>query len=121
MKRAVLIVPLAALFAVVVWPSARGEIARSSLCDLMTPARMLEHPDLAHQYAQALRSGEPGELARVEALLRDIRAAHGCEGEIALPAAPRSAPALPPGHPPVDEWHRAAPSPLIEPPAVLTI
>lgn len=98
MKRfALLALPLAAAVAVMTWPIAqRGD---ADLCEIMTPARMLEDPELASEYAQALRSGDAGEVARVRSRIREIRALHGCEGEVALPS--RAPEALPPGHPPV--------------------
>ena len=133
-------VPLAlitlGLLLVAAWPvsqaigAARGtERAEPALCEHMTPAKMLENPALAHEWAQALRSSEPDELARVKAMIGEIRAAHGCRGEVALPApAPRGS-ALPPGHPPIPQerqlpsGHPPIPSsvPLFEAPAVYTI
>lgn len=123
MKRALLLaVPaLAVLAAAFVVPAAQSASGEQGVCDLMTPARMLENPGLAHEYAQALRSGEASEVERVEAMLRDIRAAHGCEGEVALPQAPRSAPALPPGHPPIGVPRAPSSAPFIEAPTTVTI
>jgi hypothetical protein len=96
----------------------------------MTPARMLENPALAEEWAAALRSSEPDEIGRVREMIAQIRAAHGCTGELAMPA-PGDAPGgLPPGHPPVGEralprGHPPVPSspraPLFEPPDALTI
>jgi len=118
MKRAALAVPIAALLVAVAWPVAHGGRAEGGVCALMTPARMLENPGLAQEYAEALRSGEASELARVEAILRHIRAVHGCEGEVALPAAPT----LPPGHPPIDGGRRTpARAPSFEAPGIVTI
>lgn len=110
MKRfALLALPLAVAVAVMTWPIAqRGE---ADLCEIMTPARMLEDPALASEYAQALRSGDADEVARVRSRIREIRALHGCEGEVALPS--RAPGGLPPGHPPVGD--DAAPSWFEEP------
>jgi hypothetical protein len=67
---------------------------------------MLENPRLAHEWAEALRSSSPGEVARVRALLEGIRAAHGCRGEVAMPEVGTR---LPPGHPPLPEAHPSLP------------
>lgn len=92
--------PLALMLAAMVWPIARDRAG--GVCELMTPARMLENPGIASEYAQALRSGDVAEIARVRSMLEEIRAVHGCEGEVALPSrAPDVARDLPPGHPPV--------------------
>lgn len=126
MKRAALVLPIALVLVAVAWPLARAVDGETGVCALMTPAKMLEHPALAHEYAMALRSGEPAEVERVAAILRDIRSAHGCEGEVALPVLPPvAAPRLPPGHPPVgrraigDPWVPSAP--LFEAPGTVTI
>jgi hypothetical protein len=121
MKRAVLVLPFLALALAITWPATRDRSASAGLCDVMTPARMLEDPGLAHDFAQALRSGDETEVARVRTLFERIRAAHGCEGEVALPThAPDAASDLPPGHPPVDG--RRIPRPhLFEAPATLAI
>jgi hypothetical protein len=101
MNRVVLsIVAAVALFALG-WAAARQSPPEAGVCALMTPEKLLEHPGIASEYAEALRSGDSGEIGRVEDMLRDIRSAHGCTGDAALPAAPRAHPALPPGHPPV--------------------
>ncbi len=124
MKRAALVLPFALVLVAVAWPLARAVDAEPGVCALMTPARMLEHPALAHEYARALRSGEPGEVERVAAMLREIRSAHGCEGEVALPTLSPAAPRLPPGHPAVgrgleDRW--VPPAALFEGPGTVTI
>jgi hypothetical protein len=124
MKHVVLALPVVAVLTAVVLPGAPGRSAEPGVCDLMTPSRMLENPGLAREYAAALRSGDAGEIQRVEAMLREIRAAHGCDGEIALPATPatpQSAPALPPGHPPIDAPHAPSSAPIIEAPGTVTI
>jgi hypothetical protein len=121
MKRiALFALPIAVALTAMAWPLARHDVG--GVCALMTPARMLENPDLASEYAQALRSGDADEVARVRAKLREIRAVHGCEGDVALPSrVPEGdAPALPPGHPPVGD--RAGPSwPMFDAPRTLSI
>jgi hypothetical protein len=101
------------------------------VCRHMTPDRLLEDPALAQEWAQALRSPTPDAVARVRAMIDEIRAAHGCSGTIASPTAPPDATVLPPGHPPIPghgelpPGHPPIPSsprvPLFEAPAVLTI
>ncbi|HEX9399195.1 MAG TPA: hypothetical protein VF912_03705 [Anaeromyxobacter sp.] len=134
MKRVSLALFTLGLLLVTAWPVSQaigaGAVApESALCQHMTPAKMLEHPALAHEWAQALRSSQPDEIARIEALLAEIRAAHGCKGEIAMPAPAPTESALPPGHPPVREERQLPPGhppipsgvPLFEAPAVYTI
>ncbi len=125
MKRAALALSIATVLTAVAWPAARGLTAESGVCELMTPAKMLTNPQLASEYAQALRSGDADELARVQSLFKDIRAMHGCGGEVVLPAPPHGDPRLPPGHPPIDGMPgtvRGAPrTPIFEAPATLTI
>ena len=127
MKHVVLALPVVAVLTAVALPGAPGHSAEPGVCDLMTPSKMLENPSLAHEYAQALRSGDVGEVHRVEAMLREIRSVHGCDGEVALPTAPpttpqtEAAPALPPGHPPIDEPHVPSSTPIIEAPGTVTI
>jgi hypothetical protein len=109
MKRVTLAVFTVAFLAAMAWPvsqaiGAATGVREPAVCREMTAAKMLEHPALAGEWAQALRSSAPDEVARVRALIEQIRAAHGCSGELALPAFPSPAPdagALPPGHPPV--------------------
>jgi hypothetical protein len=125
MKRAVLALSIAAVTSAVAWPAARGLHAENGVCELMTPAKMLTNPRLASEYAEALRSGDADELARVQSLFKDIRAMHGCGGEVVLPASPRPDTRLPPGHPPIDgmpgTFHGAPRTPIFEAPATLTI
>lgn len=119
MTRVVLALPVLAVLVAVGLPGAEGRPEEPGVCDLMTPSKMLENPGIARQFAQALRSGDSSEIARVRALLSEIRAAHGCEGEVALPPAPR-APALPPGHPPID-GRAPRVAPFVDAPAPVTI
>ncbi len=105
MNRALVALPLVAVLVAAVWPSARAEPPASSVCEQMTPARLLQNPALADEYAQALRSGDADEVARVRAMFDQIRSAHGCSGDAAMPdEAP--APRLPPGHPPIAPGER---------------
>jgi hypothetical protein len=139
MKRATLAVFTIALLAAMAWPVSRaiGGIAGderpgpAALCEQIT-ARMLEHPALAEEWAQAFRSSQPDEIARMRAILGELRAAHGCPGATARPRPEREPGALPPGHPPIpgrDELppghppvQSSPPRPaLFQPPEVVTI
>jgi hypothetical protein len=125
MNRILVALPIAAVLVAAVWPAseaagAQGSHAASGVCEQMTPAKMLENPGLASEWAQALRSGDAGEIARVKALFGQIRSAHGCDGEVALPdGAP--APRLPPGHPPITPGERPPTAMTFEGPGVVTI
>lgn len=123
MKRIALAASTAAALAAVAWPVAEGlRVAEPTVCARMTPARMLEHPALAEEYARALLSPDPGAVGRVEAMLRGVLRAHGCGGAVALPR--EVAPRLPPGHPPIPASPRSpAPSRVLpfEAPEVFTI
>ena len=132
MNRVLVTLPLAAVLLAAVWPASDAQGAGGDVCEQMTPARLLEHPKLASAYAEALRSGDSGEVARVRAILREIRSAHGCVGEVALPSAsgatpalppghPPVAPRLPPGHPPIAPGERPEAAPRFEGPGVVTI
>ncbi len=130
MTRAPLALLVVALVTIMAWPvsQAIGEVSgvrEPAVCRHITAARMLEEPALAEQWAEAVRSAEPEAIARVQALIADLRAVHGCAREPTMPA-----PRLPPGHPPIPApgvlppGHPPIPSsqvPLFEPPAVLTI
>jgi hypothetical protein len=135
MKHAPLVTFVLALGIAFAWPisqavGAAATAAEPPVCRDMTTARMLENPALAEEWAQALRSAEPTEIARMRALFAEIRAAHGCgsapashsprhEGAVLPPGHPPVGDgALPPGHPPIPSSPRA---PLFEAPAVLTI
>jgi hypothetical protein len=86
------------------YAAARGTSAETGVCALLTPEKLLEHPGIAHEYAEALSSGDDEDVGRVEHMLREIRSAHGCRSDFAMPAAPageRERRALPPGHPPI--------------------
>ena len=128
MKRAVLAVFVLSVLAGVVWPvvrSAEAEPADEGLCGALSATRLLEQPALADLYAEALRSGDASEVGRFTRMLREIRSAHGCEGDLSLPDAPHAAPRLPPGHPPVGhpsprEGGRE-PAARFEPPSTVTI
>ncbi len=119
MNRALVVLPLAAVVIAAAWPASPAQPkASAAVCEQMTPARLLENPGLAEEYAAALRSGDASEVARVRALFEQIRTAHGCTGEVSMPdAAP--APRLPPGHPPIAPGERAPVS--FEDPGAVTI
>lgn len=101
MNRVLVALPLAAVLLAAVWPASEAQGAAAGVCEQMTQARLLENPSLASAYADALRSGDAAEVARVREVFEQIRSAHGCGGEATLPEAPEAAPALPPGHPPI--------------------
>ncbi len=120
MNRALVVLPLAAVLIAAAWPASRAQQASPSVCDQLTPSKLLENPALAEEYAGALKSGDAAEIARVRAMFDQIRSAHGCSGEVATPqAAP--APRLPPGHPPVTPGEHPPVSVGFEAPSTVTI
>ncbi len=124
MNRALVVLPLAAVLVAAAWPASPSQGAArggaSAVCEQLTAAKLLENPGLASEWAGALRSGDADEIARVKALFGQIRSAHGCGGDLALPdTAP--APALPPGHPPVAPGERPPQDVTFEGPGVVTI
>jgi hypothetical protein len=125
MNRVVLIFFAAAALFALGWAAGRGGKSEAGVCALMTAEKLLENPGIAREYDEAVRSGDGDELGRVARMLRDIRAAHGCGGEVVLPAAPRAEPALPPGHPPVHghslDEQGSRPVPLFGSPGAVTI
>jgi hypothetical protein len=137
MNRVLAVLPLAAVLVAAAVPGQEAKGARASagapaVCEQMTPARMLENPALASVWSQALRSGDAAEIARVQGLFGQIRSAHGCGGELALPSAPDGAaqlppghpkisPRLPPGHPPIAPGERPAGAVRFEEPGIVTI
>jgi hypothetical protein len=121
MNRVLVALPLAAVLAAVVWPVSRADGDETpGVCEQMTVQNLLTNPGLASEYDHAVQSGNAEELARVKALFDHIRAAHGCGGEVALPAAPQ-APRLPPGHPPIGPGERPATTVHFDEPAIVTI
>lgn len=99
-------VVLGALVVGVLIGSARGSLGPGQdLCSGFTVARMLEDPELARQYFGALHGGDAGARDELDAMVGELRAAHGCgatgenasQGTLARPP-----PRLPPGHPPID-------------------
>ena len=85
--------------------SARRSLGpENDLCSGFTAARMLEDPELARQYFGALHGGDANARETLDAIVGQLRAAHGCQGasESASQDAARPAPRLPPGHPPID-------------------
>lgn len=122
MKRAPVVLFLAAILVALAWPvsEAIGAAAgrERAVCREMTPARMLENPAVAQEWADALRSAQPGEVARVRAMIDEILAAHGCArgpdesqqaGSSGSEAPAREPGRLPPGHPPVGGGERQLP------------
>jgi hypothetical protein len=99
------------------------------VCEHLTSAKLLEDPEVADAFQGAMRGGAPGALAHLDALVGRMRSAYGCDGGAAQ-ATP--APALPPGHPPIDGGGARLPpghppidaqprSPMFEPPSTLSI
>jgi hypothetical protein len=136
MSRAPLALLVLAIVVVLAWPvsqtiGAAAGAREPALCREMTAARMLENPALAEEWAAAMRSAEPAEVARIRSRIEEIRAAHGCTGPLAMPPPVRETGPLPPGHPPIDGAgdlpadHPPIPSsphtPLFQAPAVLSI
>ncbi len=136
MKRLPLALLTVALLAAVALPvsqaiGASATVREPPICREMTDAKMLEHPALAQEWADALRSAQPEGLARIRAMIAEIRAAHGCDGAPAAPAPAQERGLLPPGHPPIPDTSALPPGhppiqsaprlPLFEAPAVLTI
>ncbi len=134
MKRLSLALLNIALLAGVAWPISRAIGASAAgdeppVCREMTPAKMLDNPAFAQEWAAALRSAQPTEIARVKAMIAGIRAAHGCGGQAAAPEQEPSQ--LPPGHPPIPGTGSLPPGhpplvdsprlPLFEAPAIVTI
>lgn len=95
------------------------------VCENMTPAKLLDDPQLREAFRRSFEAGEPSPLRGLEALVGQMRAEFGCEGGGApgSHAAPPPHPRLPPGHPPIDgHGPRARPhSPVIEEPGTLDI
>lgn len=80
-----------------------------AFCQEMTPARLLQDPQVARELYGALDRGEASARHRFQAMVGEMRAVHGCEalqesevGAGALDPSPR----LPPGHPPIDRAPR---------------
>ncbi len=121
MNRVLVALPLVAVLAAAAWPPTRAEPAAApGVCEQMTATRLLQEPTLASAYAEALRTGDQGELAHVRAMISQIRSAHGCAGDVALPdSAPT--PRLPPGHPPIAPGERPPTSVRFEDPGTVTI
>lgn len=129
MNRAFVVLPLAAVLVAAAWPASPAQRASNpGVCEQMTPSRLLENPTLAGAYADALKSGDQAEIARVQALFERIRSAHGCGGAVAMPdPAPsdstpsESTPRLPPGHPPISPGQHPPVAAQFDGPGIVTI
>ncbi len=121
MNRALVVLPLAAVLVAAALPASRAQQSSSPrVCEQLTPARLLENPAMAEEYAAALKSGDADEIARVRGMFDQIRSAHGCSGTAAMPdAAP--APRLPPGHPAITPGEHPPVAVGFEGPGVVTI
>jgi hypothetical protein len=81
-----------------------------AFCQEMTPARLLQDPQVARELYGAMDRGEFSARQRFHAMIGEMRAVHGCEalqesevGAGAMVPSPR----LPPGHPPIERAPRA--------------
>ena len=113
------------LMGIFIGSTRRSLAPRQDLCDGFTVSRMLEDPELARLYFGALHDGDAGAREQLDAMVGQLRAAHGCgaAGENASQdvfAHPPGTPRLPPGHPPIDGSPRA-PVFETEPGSTLTI
>jgi hypothetical protein len=81
-------------------------VARTYVCRNMTPSRLLQDPEVAAAYEDALASNDRQRIAEIDGLVGQIREAYACG------AAPKRLPqpatghapteSLPPWHPPVN-------------------
>jgi hypothetical protein len=74
------------------------------VCHNMTSSKLLEDPELARAFRDALVAGDPGPLASLDALVARMRSAYGCSDARARPPGGPflgREPRLPPGHPPI--------------------
>lgn len=81
-------------------PAADRGGAGAPACEQMTTRRLLQNPRFAKEWSDAVRSGDPAAVARMNELVSRLRALHGCDGEDGGTADPGHV--LPPGHPPLD-------------------
>ncbi len=90
------------------------------VCENMTSAKLLEAPDVARELRDALRAGQAGARAHLDALVGHMRDVYGCEGSGDPHGVWRAGPEprLPPGHPPIPSTPGA---PMFDAPATLTI
>ncbi|HSM94110.1 MAG TPA: hypothetical protein VLT47_14625 [Anaeromyxobacteraceae bacterium] len=96
-------------------------VQRTWVCGNMTPAKLLQDPEVAAAYEDALATNDRDRIAEMDGLIAEIREAYGCPAvrERMPPAgAGASAPdardlhELPAGHPPV---HALPPGDAVEP------
>jgi hypothetical protein len=103
MKRLAISVASLALLVAVMSPVSHGVLASSTeppICNEMTPSRILQNPALAHEYAEALGSGRDADVRKLDALIAQLRAVHGCgAGAGSKDGAPAGE--TPRGHPPI--------------------
>ncbi len=122
MNRALVVLPLAAVLVAAAWPASPAQQgAPRAVCEQMTTPRLLENPGIAEEYANALRTGDADEIARVRAMFDEIRAAHGCSGAAVATPGDAPAPRLPPGHPPIAPGEHPPVAATFEGPGVVTI
>ena len=114
-RLALSLVTLAALAVLLGAASRDARPEEAGLCRALTPARMLEDPQIAGEYYGAMHRGDPAAQARFHDLVSQIREVHGCgaldDGAAELPASAPGVPRLPPGHPPIPSFERAPRAP----------
>jgi hypothetical protein len=74
------------------------------VCHNMTSSKLLEDPEVARTFREALVAGDPRPLVSLDALVGRMRSAYGCsDARVREPARPFHGqdPRLPPGHPPI--------------------
>jgi len=70
------------------------------VCHNMTPGKLLEDPELAAAFRDALVAGDPGPLASLDRLVSRMRSAYGCSDDPPPPPQHRPDPPRPPRPPP---------------------
>lgn len=92
-------------------------VTRTYVCHNMTPSKLLRDPQVVDAYEDALASNDRERIAEMDVLIGQIRSAYGCgSAPDRLPgAAPRRAPGIPHGHPPIQGLpSRAGPEPGLD-------
>lgn len=97
----------------------RACVTPAYVCENLTASKLLQDPEVARVFRQAITAGSPEALDRLDALVGHVRDRFGC-GDAGHPVSepPDALPALPPGHPPIGGGPGV---PTFEGPGVLTI